>query len=181
MRGNIFWSPASLSGYSQVVLSLQEPLQMVERKTFSSPPLYRRESTISVSLEEKSRPRVHKHSYTCPEVKKKSSYCEMLTNFCVPQTPVTESGKQSPCNGVASCTSTPPQAQSFSTPPTRRTLSSAQFQSIQSVSLVKMIRNVLFNYDTKACLFSSYNRYVMTSDHEAFCIHTWYVFCTYAY
>ncbi|XP_062300179.1 caprin-2 [Scomber scombrus] len=82
-----------------------EPLQITEQKTFPSPPLYCREPAIPVSLEDKSRP-------------------------C---TPVTESGKQSPCNGVSSCTSTPPQAQSFSTPPTRRTLSSAQFQSIQSV------------------------------------------------
>ncbi|KAM9334840.1 caprin-2 [Symphorus nematophorus] len=82
-----------------------EQLQLAERKKFPSPPLYRRESTISVNLEEKSRPR----------------------------TPVTESGEQSPCNGVASCTSTPPQGQTFSTPPTRRTLTSAQFQNIQSV------------------------------------------------
>ncbi|XP_070709989.1 caprin-2 [Pempheris klunzingeri] len=78
-----------------------EPLQLAERKKFSSPPLYRRESTISVSLEEKS----------CPP----------------------GSERQSPCNGVASCKSTPPQGQTFSTPPTRRTLTSAQFQNIQSV------------------------------------------------
>ncbi|XP_069544301.1 caprin-2 isoform X2 [Brachyistius frenatus] len=83
----------------------REPLQLAERKMFPSPPLYRRESSISVSLEEKSRPR----------------------------TPVTDSGKQSPYNGVASCTSTPPQGQTFSTPPTRQSLTSAQYQNIQSV------------------------------------------------
>ncbi|KAM9845813.1 caprin-2 [Aulostomus maculatus] len=50
-----------------------------------------------------------------------------------PHTPVTESGKQSPCNGVPSCTSTSPPGQTFSTPPARRTLTSPQFQNIQSV------------------------------------------------
>ncbi|XP_076577821.1 caprin-2 isoform X2 [Chaetodon auriga] len=82
-----------------------ERVQLAERKKFPSPPLYRRESTISVNLEEKSRPR----------------------------TPVTESREQSPCNGVATCTSTPCQGQTFTTPPTRRSLTSAQFQNIQSV------------------------------------------------
>ncbi|XP_030576109.1 caprin-2 isoform X2 [Archocentrus centrarchus] len=82
-----------------------EPLQLSESEIFPSPPLYRRESTVSNSLEE---------------------------NSC-PRTPVTDSGKQSPCNGVASCTSTPAQGQTFSTPPTRRSLTSAQFQNIQSV------------------------------------------------
>ncbi|XP_030296589.1 caprin-2 isoform X5 [Sparus aurata] len=81
-----------------------EPLPLAEPKKFPSPPLYRREATISVVLE-KSRPR----------------------------TPVTESGEQSPCNGVAPCTSTTPQGQAFSTPPIRRTLTSAQFRNIQSV------------------------------------------------
>lgn len=45
---------------------------------------------------------------------------------------ITESGKQSP-NGVTSCTPTPPQGQPFSTPPTRRTLSSSPFQSMSPV------------------------------------------------
>ncbi|KAM7377830.1 hypothetical protein PAMA_012973 [Pampus argenteus] len=104
-----------------------EPL-LAEQKSFPSPPLYRRESIISVSLEETSRPR----------------------------TPVTESGKQSPCNGVASCTSTPPQAQSFSTPPTRRTLSSAQFQSIQSVFKVtsSLPQNGDVNYKPDSAVFA---------------------------
>ncbi|KAI3367013.1 hypothetical protein L3Q82_009647 [Scortum barcoo] len=95
-----------------------EPLQLPER--FPSPPLYRRESTISVGLKEKSRPR----------------------------TPVSESGKQSPCTGVASCTSTPPQGQTLSTPPTRRTLTSAQFQNIQSVFKVNasLSQNGELNY-----------------------------------
>ncbi|XP_071358258.1 caprin-2 isoform X2 [Trachinotus anak] len=105
-----------------------EPLQLAETKAFPSPPLYRRESTISVSLEEKSRPR----------------------------TPVTESGKQSPCNGVGSCTSTPPQGQSFTTPPTRRTLTSAQFQNIQSVFKVNasLPQNGELNYKPDSPVFS---------------------------
>ncbi|KAM9327711.1 caprin-2 [Pholidichthys leucotaenia] len=82
-----------------------EPLQSADGKEFSSPPLFHRESTVSVCVEKSSRP----------------------------QTPVTDSGKQSPCNGVVSGSSTPPQGRSFSTPPTRRTLSSAQFQNIQTV------------------------------------------------
>ncbi|XP_027127855.1 caprin-2 isoform X4 [Larimichthys crocea] len=105
-----------------------EPLQLAEIKKFPSPPLYCRESTISVSLEDKSRPR----------------------------TPVTESGEQSPCNGVASCTSTPPQGQSFSTPPTRRTLTSAQFQNIQSVFKVNtsLPQNGELNYKPDSAVFS---------------------------
>ncbi|KAM3587754.1 uncharacterized protein V6R79_013344 [Siganus canaliculatus] len=83
----------------------QEPLQLTERKKFPSPPLYRRESNISISMEDKSRP----------------------------HTPVSETRGQSPCNGVTSCSSTPPQGQTFSTPPNRRTLTPAQFQNIQSV------------------------------------------------
>ncbi|XP_040886222.1 caprin-2 isoform X2 [Toxotes jaculatrix] len=105
-----------------------EPLQLAERKAFSSPPLYCRESTISAGLEEKSRPR----------------------------SPVTESGKQSPCNGVGSCTSTPPQGQTFSTPPTRRTLTSAQFQNIQSVFKVNtsLPQNGELNYKPDSAVFS---------------------------
>ncbi|XP_041820114.1 caprin-2 [Chelmon rostratus] len=86
-----------------------EPVQLAERKKFPSPPLYRRESTISVNLEEKSRP----------------------------HTPVAQSREQSPCNGVATCTSTSCQGQTFTTPPSRRTLTSTQFQNIQSVFKVK--------------------------------------------
>ncbi|XP_029969309.1 caprin-2 [Salarias fasciatus] len=82
-----------------------EPLQLSARKTFCSPPLYRRESNISINLG-------------------KSHL----------KTPVTELEKLSPCNGVESCSSTPPQAQTFSTPPSRRSLTSTQFQTIQSVS-----------------------------------------------
>ncbi|XP_040003510.1 caprin-2 isoform X2 [Xiphias gladius] len=105
-----------------------EPLQLAERQAFPSPPLYRRESTISVSLEEKSRPR----------------------------TPVTESGEQSPCNGVGSCTSTPPQGQTFSTTPTRRTLTSAQFKNIQSVFKVNtsLPQNGELNYKPDPAVFS---------------------------
>ncbi|XP_060886085.1 caprin-2 isoform X1 [Labrus mixtus] len=77
-----------------------ESPQFTERKKFASPPLYRRESSVSVDMT---------------------------------KMPVTESGKQSPCSGLASRTSTPPLGQTFSTPPSRRTLASAQFQSIQSV------------------------------------------------
>ncbi|XP_044041842.1 caprin-2 isoform X2 [Siniperca chuatsi] len=104
-----------------------EPLQLAEKKKFPSPPLYRRESTISVSLE-KSRPR----------------------------TPVSESGKQSPCTGVTSCTSTPPQGQTFSTPPTRRTLTSAQFQNIQSIFKVNasLPQNGELNYKQDSAVFT---------------------------
>ncbi|XP_035535947.1 caprin-2 isoform X1 [Morone saxatilis] len=104
-----------------------EPLQLAERKKFPSPPLYRRESTISVSLEDKSRP-------------------------C---TPVTESGKQSPCNGVASCSPPPPQGQTFSAPPTRRTLTSAQFQNIQSVfkANTSLPQNGELNYKPDSAVF----------------------------
>ncbi|XP_047430688.1 caprin-2 isoform X3 [Mugil cephalus] len=105
-----------------------EPLQLPERNVFPSPPLYRRESTISVNMEEKTRPR----------------------------TPVTDSGKQSPCNGVASCTSTPPQAQAFSTPPTRRSLTSAQFPNIQSVfkANASLTQNAEVNYKPDSTVFS---------------------------
>ncbi|XP_073336381.1 caprin-2 isoform X3 [Pagrus major] len=104
-----------------------EPLQLAERNKFPSPPLYRREATISVGLEEKSRP-------------------------C---TPVTESGEQSPCNGVAPCTSTPPQGQTFSTPPTRQTLTSAQFRNIQSVFKVNgsLPPNGDLNYKPDSAVF----------------------------
>ncbi|XP_064864271.1 caprin-2-like isoform X2 [Oncorhynchus nerka] len=53
------------------------------------------------------------------------------------RTPISESGKQSPCNGVVPpCTPTPTQGQPFSTPPSRRTLSmapSVPFQTMHSV------------------------------------------------
>ncbi|CAB1345812.1 unnamed protein product, partial [Coregonus sp. 'balchen'] len=75
-----------------------------------APPLYRRESSISITLDEKTSAR----------------------------TPISESGKQSPCNGVVPpCTSTPTstQGQPFSTPPSRRTLTMAPpvpFQTMHS-------------------------------------------------
>ncbi|XP_026217172.1 caprin-2 isoform X2 [Anabas testudineus] len=105
-----------------------ESSQSAKRKGFSSPPLYRRESTISVSLEEERHPR----------------------------TPATDSGKQSPCNGVSSCISTPPQGQTFSTPPTRRSLTSAQFQNIQSVFKVSssLPQNGEVNYKPESPVFS---------------------------
>ncbi|XP_029902219.1 caprin-2 isoform X2 [Myripristis murdjan] len=105
-----------------------EPLQLPESEAFPSPPLYRRESAISVSLEEKSRPR----------------------------TPVSDSGKQSPCNSVAPCSSTPPQGQAFSTPPTRRTLTSTQFQNIHSVFKVNtsLPQNGDLNYKSDTTVFS---------------------------
>ncbi|KAM3858861.1 caprin-2 [Diretmus argenteus] len=105
-----------------------EPLQLSDTEAFPSPPLYRRESAISVGLEENSRPR----------------------------TPVTESGKQSPCNGVASCTSTPPQGQAFSTPPTRRSLTSTQFPNIHSVFKVNtpLPQNGDLNYKPDGKVFS---------------------------
>ncbi|XP_029317359.1 caprin-2 isoform X2 [Cottoperca gobio] len=101
-----------------------EPLQLAEREKFPSPPLYHRESSISVSLEK--------------------------SNPCTPK-----SRKQSPCNGVASCTSTLPQGQIFSTPPTRRTLTSAQFQNIQSVFKVNTFlpQNGELNYKPDSAVY----------------------------
>ena len=53
-----------------------------------------------------------------------------VTSPSVPsQTPVMDSGKQSPCNGVPSPSVTP-QGHSFSTPPARRALIADQFQSV---------------------------------------------------
>ncbi|XP_045068314.1 caprin-2 isoform X4 [Coregonus clupeaformis] len=81
-----------------------------------APPLYRRESSISITLDEKTSAR----------------------------TPISESGKQSPCNGVVPpCTSTPTstQGQPFSTPPSRRTLTMAPpvpFQTMHSVFKVNV-------------------------------------------
>ncbi|XP_035501997.1 caprin-2 isoform X3 [Scophthalmus maximus] len=103
-----------------------EPLQLAEKKKgFSSPPLYLRETTISVHRE-RSRP-------------------------CTP-----ESGKQSPCNGVGSCTPTPPQGQTFSTPPARRKLTAAQFQDIHSVFKVNtaLPQNGELNYKPESAVFS---------------------------
>ncbi|XP_029351589.1 caprin-2 [Echeneis naucrates] len=72
------------------------------------------------------------------------------------KTPGTESGKQSPHNGVGSCTSTPPQEQTFATPPTRRTLTSAPFQNIQSVFKVNtsISQNGDLNYKPDSPVFS---------------------------
>uniref|UniRef100_A0A3Q1FJW1 Caprin family member 2 n=1 Tax=Acanthochromis polyacanthus TaxID=80966 RepID=A0A3Q1FJW1_9TELE len=105
-----------------------EPLQLAERKTFPSPPVYRRESTISINLEENNSP----------------------------QTPVNDSGKPSPSNGSASCASTPPQGQSFSTPPTRKTLTSTQFQNIQTVfkATATLNHNEEPNYKADPAAFS---------------------------
>ncbi|XP_014914003.1 caprin-2 isoform X1 [Poecilia latipinna] len=83
----------------------QESLKLADRKGYSSPPLFHVEATIA-DQEEKN----------CP---------------C---TPGTESGKQSPCNGLRSNTSTPPQADSFSTPPMRRALTTSQFHSVFKVA-----------------------------------------------
>ncbi|KAM9705373.1 caprin-2 isoform 1-T2 [Menidia menidia] len=100
-----------------------ESLQLSDRQIFS-PPLYRRDSAI-----------------TAPDEKS------------CPCTPVTDSGKQSPCNGMQSCTSTPPQAEDFSTPPTRRALASAQLQSIQSV-FKALPQNGELQYKPSAAVFS---------------------------
>ncbi|KAM4523584.1 caprin-2 isoform 2-T2 [Fundulus diaphanus] len=81
----------------------QELLHLADRKKYSSPPLYHREAPVTGQEE------------NCP---------------C---TPGTDSGKQSPCNGLRSNASTPPQADSFATPPMRRALTTSQFQNIHSV------------------------------------------------
>nr|XP_019955476.1 PREDICTED: caprin-2 isoform X2 [Paralichthys olivaceus] len=85
-----------------------EPLQLSDKKAFPSPPLYHRESIISVCLDEMSHP--HK-----------------------PVAELTPLHKHCPCSGVGSRTPATPQGQTFSTPPTRRTLTPAQFQDIHSV------------------------------------------------
>ncbi|KAK0148044.1 Caprin-2 [Merluccius polli] len=82
-----------------------ESLQLADDQPLVSPPLYRRESVISVSLDERS----------------------------LPRTPVMDSGKQSPCNAVSSPgSSVAPQGALFS-PPARLTLTSEHFQTVQSV------------------------------------------------
>ncbi|XP_042367720.1 caprin-2 isoform X2 [Plectropomus leopardus] len=112
------------------------PHELVELKKFPSPPLYHMDSTISDSLEENNHPR----------------------------RPVPESGKQSPCSGVASCTSTPPQGQTFSTPPTRQTVTCAQFQNIQSVFKVNtsLPQNGELNYKLDSGVFAE-SRYSTAS------------------
>ncbi|XP_076023582.1 caprin-2 [Genypterus blacodes] len=105
-----------------------EPLQLAEHNAITSPLLYRRKSVNSVNLEDKGNSR----------------------------TPVSESGKKSPCNVEAPCTPTPPQEQTFSTPPTRRTLTSAQFQDIQSVFKVNapINQNRGLNFKSDSTVFS---------------------------
>ncbi|XP_071242636.1 caprin-2-like isoform X5 [Salvelinus alpinus] len=90
------------------VITIDPCLLLSESETAcpSPPPFYRRESSISITLDEKT---------SAP-------------------TTISESGKQSPCNGVVPpCTPTPTQGQSFSTPPSRRTLSMVPFQTMHSV------------------------------------------------
>ncbi|RVE56294.1 hypothetical protein OJAV_G00219630 [Oryzias javanicus] len=79
-------------------------LQLDSRKQFPSPPLYSRERP-DASAEEI------------------NSSCMSITGPC----------KHSPTNGLTSCNSTPPKRETFSTPPTRRALTSAQFGNIQAV------------------------------------------------
>ncbi|KAK5606910.1 hypothetical protein CRENBAI_013688 [Crenichthys baileyi] len=80
-----------------------ELLQLADRKKYFSPPPYHREAPTTGQEEN----------------------CQCM--------PGTNSGKQSPCNGLSSITSTPPKADSFSTPPMRRALTASQFQNIHSV------------------------------------------------
>ncbi|XP_054911761.1 caprin-2 isoform X2 [Poeciliopsis prolifica] len=82
----------------------QVSLKLADRKGYSSPPLFHGKATIADQEE----------NYPC--------------------TPGTESGKQSPCNRLRSNTSTPPQADSFSTPPMRRALITSHFHSVFKVS-----------------------------------------------
>ncbi|XP_029016398.1 caprin-2 isoform X2 [Betta splendens] len=87
------------------------------------------------------------------ELSPKDLPCE--SNKSESKTPVTESRKQSPCNRVAPCTSTPPQGQIFSTPPTRRSLTSP-FQNIKSVFKVasSLPQNGTLIYKTESPVFS---------------------------
>ncbi|XP_068573222.1 caprin-2 [Cebidichthys violaceus] len=82
--------------------------------------------------------------------------CDLeLSSTDLPHIPVTESRKPSPRNGVASCTSTPPQGQTFSTPPTRRTLTSVHFQNIQPVfkANASLPQNGELNYKPDSAIF----------------------------
>ncbi|KAK9525376.1 hypothetical protein VZT92_016090 [Zoarces viviparus] len=84
--------------------------------------------------------------------------CDLeLSSTDLPHIPVTESIKLSPCNGVASCTSSPPQGQTFSTPPTRRTLTSAHFQNIQPVfkATASLPQNGDLNYKPDSAAFDT--------------------------
>ncbi|XP_034434812.1 caprin-2 isoform X2 [Hippoglossus hippoglossus] len=110
-----------------------EPLQLADKKAFPSPPLYRRESIISVCLDERSHPHTP-----------------------VAEFELTPLHKHYPCNGVGSCTPTTPQGQTFSTPPTRRSLPSAQFQDIHSVFKVNTSspQNGELNYKPESVVFS---------------------------
>ncbi|KAM6984716.1 caprin-2 [Aplochiton taeniatus] len=84
-----------------------EPLQLAESEPFPSPPLFRRDS-ISISLEDKSRP----------------------------LTPVSESGQQSSCNKRVPSIPTTHQDPIFSTPPRTSPIvfAHAAFQDLHSVS-----------------------------------------------
>ncbi|KAK5895565.1 hypothetical protein CgunFtcFv8_009248 [Champsocephalus gunnari] len=103
----------------------EPPRQLAEIKGFPSPPLYRREATIPVSLE------------------KSCAY-----------TP--ESKKHPPCSRVESCTVNLPQGRTFSTPPSRRTLTSSQFQNIQQVFKVNATfsQNGEFKYKPDSSVFA---------------------------
>uniref|UniRef100_A0A8C7XEX4 Caprin family member 2 n=1 Tax=Oryzias sinensis TaxID=183150 RepID=A0A8C7XEX4_9TELE len=84
--------------------SLQASLQLDGRKQFSSPPLYSRELPDA-------------------SVDESNSSGMSVNGPC----------KHSPTNGVTSSNSTPPKRETFSTPPTRRSVTSAQFGNIQAV------------------------------------------------
>ncbi|XP_034382063.1 caprin-2 isoform X2 [Cyclopterus lumpus] len=81
--------------------------------------------------------------------------CDLTLSSNLPHIPLTESRKQAPCNGVASCTATSPQGQTFSTPPNRRTLTSAHFQNIQPVFKVtaSLPQNGELNYKPDSDVF----------------------------
>ncbi|KAF3859083.1 hypothetical protein F7725_021482 [Dissostichus mawsoni] len=96
-----------------------EPLQLAERKGFPSPPLYRREATIPVSLEK-----------SCAYVNGTNVFYAFNACWYSTDSRVKEA---SPCSRVESCTVNLPQGRTFSTPPSRRTPTSSQFQNIQQV------------------------------------------------
>ncbi|XP_032414388.1 caprin-2 isoform X1 [Xiphophorus hellerii] len=104
----------------------QVSIKLVDRKGYSSPPLFHGEATIADQEE------------NC--------------------TPGTESGKQSPCNGLRSNTSTPPQADSFSTPPMRRALTTSQFHSVFKVATSSPQNGELhYKSHTAVCSGSKYS------------------------
>ncbi|XP_017281787.1 caprin-2 isoform X2 [Kryptolebias marmoratus] len=87
-----------------------------------------------------SSPPLFRRESNTPSLENKSSHCP-------------DPEKHSPCNGRRSCTSTPPQAETFSNSPTRRTHTSPEFQHIQSVTTA-LSQNGKLLYKPNTAVFS---------------------------